>query len=245
MREEELNKEIEKIQKSVWNIQNFYNLMLLIEKKIREVSKDEDLKHFSSIVKNLNLSKEDTTKLVALRNPVFHSFTTDEEINSAKDWIISTIIPAVLSYSSKKEVIEDRIFEESITKKLIQFGENLGFQVVREGIIPLGSKKIEIDFIFKRNDDIQIIFEFKSRIENDIRDIGIQQLLTYLTASKSKIGVLVVPGSEYEELDEINLYGDDEEGYKILIFGVDTDLKILNEWIKSNIELDNEKLNQK
>jgi len=224
MDDEVINREIKKIQNSRLNRENLYDLILLIEKKIQEISEIEDLKLFSSIIKELNLTEEDEKDLISLRNKVVHDFIKEEEIKLKQEWIYHKIIPAILGYQ-KEEIIQDsQNIEELMLQELTSFGANLGFEITNKVLIPIkfGRSTYIADLIFKK-DDHQVIFEIKGKKTDDLIELGIQQLKTILNANQSEIGVLVVPGSEYDYFGGYD--------YQILVFGIESDYKILEDWI--------------
>ncbi len=222
----DFKEELEKLKNSNWAIHDFYNFILFIEQVVHKISEDEDLRHFSSIINELNLSKQDSKELIDLRNKVTHQFITEDEIASKREWIKGKIIPAISSYLSESKVIKFKATFGNINDKLISFGKEQNFKVEREHIISVGSMKFTPDFIITK-DKLQIIIEIKKKKDENVKLIGIQQLITYLMANNSKYGILIIPEIKYEFYEQ--------EGLNILIFDITTDFKILQDWVNSII----------
>ena len=224
MKINDFKEELEKLKNSEWKIHDFYNFILFIEQIFHEVSKDEDLKHFSRIVNEFNLSKQDSKELIDLRNKVMHQFTTEDEIKSKREWIINNIIPAISFYLSESKVDKFKVIYRNILDKLILFGKEQNFNVERKPIISVGSMKFSPDLIIKK-DKLQIIIEIKQKKDENIKLIAIQQLITYLFANNSKYGILIIPEIKCEFIER--------EGLNILILDINTNFKILKDWVNS------------
>jgi len=233
---QELDIEIQKAAEEVKDAPTFVNLMTLIEIKIRSVSKRDDLTSFSSLIKELNLGKGVGDLLIKVRNRVVH--TSEKEIDFEKEieplmpFLISQIIPAVISYKSSKRIpIVGTKLEVEVMKKV----KALGFETVinqseMESLLKsrINSdllKPLRPDLLVKIKDKI-IVFEVKRTLRHpiDSKYIGLQQLEKFLLGTNLKYGVLVISGSEVE-------YHKSKES-NILVLGYDADFNNFTKWVK-------------
>lgn len=222
---EEINLKIKEVQESELNAEKVALLFNLIRWKIIKIEGEEDIRQFSSIVRYLKLSKKDEKELIEMRNYVAHSFLNNLQIKKRENWIKYNIIPAVLSYPRRntRKIRED--FEKRVVNKLIKFAKNNNFEYQNEPKIRIGNKKTTItpDFLLI-SDQMRIIFEVKYGDPSRTISQGIRRLMTALLAFKSKLGILIIPGSKI--YDEIN-----EKDYNILVIGNKSDFDLIKDWI--------------
>ncbi len=218
----EIDKRIKEFQEKTLNVENFMDLIYLIELKIRIIYNEEDIRHFSSLIKKVNFPDEIYKAFTNLRNKAAHDFISNEELQSNERLIKSIIIPSILTFPEDNLATRGINFEIKTINKLKSIGERLGFNVEIKKLIRIGTSRLELDLIFIKN-NINIVFEIKYAESDRIKDLGVQQLITYLIAYPTQYGVLILPKTIHEIIKG--------ENYEILIFGIDMELKVLENWI--------------
>jgi len=222
----EIDKKIKEFQEKTLNVENFMNLMHLIELKMRIIYNEEDVRHFSSLIKDINFPDDIFKTLTKLRNLAAHNFISNKELQSQEDFIKSIIIPTILTFPEDNLATRAINFEKKSIKKLKLIGKKLRFKVETKKIIKLGISRLELDLIFIKN-NIKIIFEIKYGESDRIKELGIQQLIKYLIAYPTQYGVLILPKTIHQIIKE--------ENYEILIFGTELEWEVLENWLNQKI----------
>lgn len=219
---EEIDKKINTYRYKSFNIENFMNLIRLIELKIYKIYNEEDIRPFSSLIKEVDLSDDIIKYFINLRNLVAHGFITNDELQSNEKLIKNIIIPSILSFPEDNLATRAISFENKTKKKLKKIGERFRFKVETNSLIRLGISRLEVDIIFVKYNK-KIIFEIKYTENNGSKYIGVQQLIKRLIACSTPYGVLILPGKTHEIIEK--------ENAEILIFGIDLKQEILENWL--------------
>lgn len=223
----QINKEIKEIKEKPLELKNFIRIMNLLEYKIIFSSKYKDLRHYSKYISRLNLSEEDTNQLLDLRNRAVHGALKEVEIKKYRNWLNSIIIPAILAYKEESSFTfnEDFIVHQVLEKiKILE--RELNCQITLEKSFTYGHRRIRPDIVIEKNNK-KIFVEVKTYLFDDaerVKLMGLAQLKEYLILSDEKLGILILHGDIYQELEEVE--------YNILIFGQNLNFNKLLNWVK-------------
>lgn len=179
---------------------DYFNLFMLIEQKISKVLNEDDVRSFQSLIQELDLSEEDKKRLIFLRNIITHEFISENELDKYKLWIKEKIIPIILNLNPKYEIeilhqysIQNNALyaQKYFLKEIISIAKRKGFEIIKNyEIMMYKNYTLNPDLILEK-DKIRIIIEIKKKFNYYILEIGLQKLKEYLSAAKTKWGVLL------------------------------------------------------